>query len=178
MIEALIGTISVLLFLVIYLITIAWDRHKIKKEFKNTRWCVISHSTNSHLGAEKDLIDYILRLQYELSIKENYRIKIDECDEVGKVLQDYQYDLIQRYFNGTLLSYNCDSKEFFFKDLFEYFKTLEYQNKLKKAIPHYKMYYILYVYYLKANNIVDNNKLGVIQANNIKESIDNMLSSN
>jgi hypothetical protein len=116
--------------------------------------------------------EYIFRLQYELSLDPRHRITKDETDTINEILLRFRQEAIQKYFSGAYERIGF-SFEVGLKDFLE---THQEKHEFRNNITYLKLYYILQLYYLKLHNIVDDNKLGVIQANATKETIDNLLS--
>lgn len=101
----------------------------------------------------RNLLFFIKDAQYKVAQK--YRITTDEEDAVNKIVQDFMFDLMKRYFRGNLSAikgkYAIESDVFFFYRLCNYLFLLEcnglysYLEELPCDDPKrvfYKVYYI------------------------------------
>jgi hypothetical protein len=160
--------VIVLAVIVVYLM---YNNYKEKNLFKKVKWCVYNDSFRKE-RPEVRMHDQIFHFQNELSLDEKYRITIHELDAINGILLHFRQDVIQEYFS----SYYQKLGFSFENNLRDFLETHQDEYEFKNNITFHKLYYILQLYYLKLHNIVDDNKLGVIKAKAIKESIDDMLS--
>lgn len=168
--EVLIGINTLLLFIAIPLVYKLCIFYKEKNIFKAVKWCVYYDSFHNE-RPEVRMRDHVLRLQYELYLDQRYRITIDEINVINEILLRFRQDVIQEYFSGTYQKLGFS----FETDLKYYLEKHQYECEYRDNITYHKVYYILQLHYLKLNNIVDNDKLGVITANATKETIEALL---
>ena len=162
--------IIAVVFLTLIVVYLLYGNYKEKRIFENVKWCVYYDS----FGRERPEVRmsyYIFRLQHELSIDEKYRLRVAEDDAINKILITFRQEVIQEYFNGYYQKIGFS----FESELRDFLRKHQYETEFRNNITYHKMYYVLQIHYLKLNNIVDDNKLGVIWANATKETIDNML---
>lgn len=170
MTEVLIGIISLLFFIAIPLVYKLCVFYKEKSIFEAVKWCVYYDSFRKE-RPEVRMRDHIIHLQYELSLDQRYRLTIDEIDAMYEILLCFRKDVIQEFFSGHYQKLGFS----FETDLKYYLQKHEYEYEYRDNITYHKVYYILQLHYLKLHNIVDDSTLGVITANQTKETIDNLL---
>lgn len=168
--EVLIGIISLLLFILIILVYKLYAFYKEKRIFENVKWCVNYDSFHKE-RPEVRMRDHIFRLQLELSHNPRYRITKDEIDAINEILLRFRQEVIQEYFSGAYEKIGFS----FETNLRYYLEKHQYEGEYRDNITYHKVYYILQLHYLKLHNIVESDKLGVIEANATKETIDNLL---
>jgi hypothetical protein len=168
--EVLIGIHTLLLFIAIHLVYQLFIFYKEKNIFKAVKWCGYYDSFFKE-RPEVRMRDHIVRLQHELSLDTRYRITIDEKDAVDEILLRFRQDVIQEYFSGYYQKLGFS----FETNLQYYLEKHKYEYEYRYNITYHKVYYILQLHYLRLHNIVDDHKLGVINANQTKATIDNLL---
>ena len=168
--EVLIGTNTLLVFIVIPLVYKLCVYYKEKNIFEAVKWCVFYDSFNKG-RPEVRMRDHLFKIQHELTLDRRYRITIGEIDAINEILLRFRQDVIQNYFSGSYLKLGFS----FETDLKYYLEKHQNECEFRNNITCHKLHYILQLHYLKMNNIVDDNKLGVIQAKAIKETIDDIL---
>lgn len=197
----MINVIIILSIVVVFLSYNLYGYYKKNKLLKKVKWCVTRDSF-SRTAPERKMRDHILRLQWKLSLDKKYMITEEEFSAITDILKEYQQDLIQKYFNDTLPNYNHTEEVCFVITLRDFLEKHQcdtafignemYTIKDHKtygtwgvtsfsatyvltdyAVTYNKLYYISQLYFLKLYNIVEQDKLGVIEARAIKEAIDN-----
>ena len=166
----MITLIIALVLLGAYLSYKLYEDYKEKRLFESVRWCVYFDSLRKE-RPEVRMRTRIFQLQRELSLDARYLITKDELNAITEILLCYRQDVIQEYFNGSY-----QKAGFAFETSLSYYlEKHQYEYEYRDNITYHKMYYILQQYDLKLNNIVDEDKLGVIMAKATKETIDNLL---
>ena len=166
----MISIIIVLILIVAFLSYKLYEFYREKQLFGAVKWCVYYDSFHK-IKPEERMRGHILHLQHELSLEEKYRIAQDEVNAINEILLAFRHDVIQKYFSGSFQKLGFSFEE----DLIYYLEKNEDKNEYRDNISYHKVYYILQLYNLKLHNIIDDNKLGVIQARATKETIDNIL---
>lgn len=166
----MIALIIALVLVVAYLSYKLYKEHEGKILFESVKWCVYFDSLRKE-RPEVRMRTRIFQLQRELSLDPRYLITKDELNAITEILLCYRQDVIQEYFNGSY-----QKAGFAFETSLSYYlEKHQYEYEYRDNITYHKMYYILQQYDLKLNNIVDEDKLGVIMAKATKETIDNLL---
>lgn len=180
----MVGAIIILSLVLVYCL---YSFFKNKDLFEKVKWCVSSDSLLR-------MRDQILYVQDGLCLDEKYRVSSDEWDAINDILQSYQKDLIQKYFNGFLLNGKFVVDVWFVTTLRDFLgkhqlettfsgnemhttKNYESHGTLGVAIyvltdyavAYNKLYYISCLYYLKLNKVVGEDAI----AKEIREAIDN-----
>lgn len=177
------GTCICIIVLLVPLFLYVLYKYVMEKSLKEKiAWCVVDDSSIRNMMT---LLDYIHNAQ--ISVEEKYRIGECEEDFILEILQVYQQELIQHYFNGYLLNYwNLTSKDFFFKTLTIFLlehtnHTFFNGNELKTnknqltdyGVAYYKLYYISQLYCLKLyGENLSPDSVARISANGTKEILD------
>lgn len=195
MIKTIIMAIAIAILL--YVVYGYYKKNQLRKKVK---WCIAYDSFNNR-AAEDEMFNHIYHLQYELSVDKKYMISMDESSTIKGIFKCYQQDLIQKYFTDTLTDYACSDEQQFILTLNSFLSKHQCDKEFNEnqmyavkdyktygtwdatsfsatyvltdyAVTYNKLYYISQLYFLKHYNIVDQDKLGVITANFIKEAID------
>lgn len=197
----MIKAVIIMVIAIAFLLYKVYGYYKKNQLREKVKWCIAYNSFNNRT-AENEMFNHIYHLQYELSVDKKYMIAVDDAPIVKGILKCYQQDLIQKYFTGALMDYSDDEKKQFVITLNEFLSKHQCDKEFNEnqmyavkdyktygtwgatsfsatyvltdyAVTYNKLYYVSQLYFLKHYNIVDQDKLGVITANTIKEAIDN-----
>lgn len=136
--------IVILLFGIVFLSQKTYEYYKANNLFEKAKWCV-SYTQPYERTSEIKLRDTILHLQRKLSLGEKYLITESELDIVSGILQSFQQDLIQKYFNGLLSNCKFSNADFFIIKLNEFLKKNQCEdsfngNEMHAEVKNYKSY--------------------------------------
>lgn len=171
----MITVIYLLVLVIVFLSYKLYEYYKWNQLFETVKWFVYC---DSFKGKPEDrMLNYILHLQNELSIDEKYRFAEDELNTINKIFLNFLQDVIKRYFNRSslLVESKFSEEDNFVIRLTHFLESHQTEQDFNDSIAYHKLYYTSLLHYLKLYNIVDDGKLGVIQAKLTKETIDSML---
>lgn len=141
------AVISILVLIIICLSYKLYEHYVAKSLFENIKWCV-SYNPNSfsdNIKPEIKMRGYIIHLQTEESLEEQYRIIQSDFDIVNEILKNYQQDLLQRYFRGYAPAYkNLSEEEYFIVTFLEFLQRHQLEDReTNYAVTYHKLSYIL-----------------------------------
>ena len=174
-----------LIIVVAFLVYLIYKYYKSNDLFKKVKWC-ISYDSFS-VKPKTKMLYQIIDLQQEMSVEEKYSITKEEADIVIKILESFQQDLVQKYFD-EVLPYDCKvtEKVYFVISLNKFLKKHQCKKEFNGnemftsknykeygtwgvtsfsatyvltdyAVTYYKLLYITQLYYNKLLNINNTN---------------------
>ena len=123
--------ITILALVVIFLSQKFYEYHKSNRLFESVKWCVsYNRSAFDNVEPEIKMRGFIIHVQTKKALEEKYRITESDFNIVTEILQSYQQNLLQKYFNGYAVTYRNVSvgEEYFIITLYHFLETLEFDE--------------------------------------------------